>query len=421
MPPGRHSTERHTDVVTTSEQSRAGLPVEPPAPARRMRPTLTPRGRAVLRALALVVALVVLLTAWSLGRALTAPGTDSASARLAEWARNHGLGPLVTAAETVQYRLHPPKVGGAPDLRVLDGQRAAPPALTSHQGSGAGASPSATAVPVHAPLAPMVSHALRGEGVFRTVATVHGQPAEQVAYLRPDSTHTSYLAGVAWLSGSLIRLVQHPGYLDPGSHSYWTQPDRLPASERTGLIATFNSGFRLRDSRGGYYADGHTVGTLTRGAASLVVYRDGRADIGSWGSEVHRGPDVVSVRQNLQLLIDGGRVAPHLSQHVLTHWGGTVGAAYYVWRSGVGVTASGDLVYVAGDALSVRSLASLLKDAGAVRAMELDINPEWVSYMWYSPRSGAGSPVPHKLAPFVRPAHRYYSASSRDFFAVYGR
>ena len=56
-----------------------------------------------------------------------------------------------------------------------------------------------------------------------------------------------------------------------------------------------------------------------------------------------------------------------------------------------------------------------------MRAMELDINPEWVSYMWYSPRSGRGSPMPHKLAAFVRPAHRYYSASSRDFFAVYGR
>ena len=56
-----------------------------------------------------------------------------------------------------------------------------------------------------------------------------------------------------------------------------------------------------------------------------------------------------------------------------------------------------------------------------MRAMELDINPEWVSYMWYSPGSGGGSPVPHKLAAFVRPAHRYYSESSRDFFAVYGR
>jgi hypothetical protein len=407
--------------VTTDEQSRTRVPVEPARRARRFRPTLTRRGRAVLRSLALAVLLLGLVTAWSLGRALTAPGTDGASARFAEWARNHGLGPLVTVAETVQYRLHPPKVGGTPDVRVLDGQRATPPPLTSRHRSGPSAGPSTAVVPVHAPLAPMVSPALRGEGVFRTVATVHGQPAEQVAYLRPDSTHTSYLAGVAWLSGSLIRLVQHPGYLDPGTHSYWTQPDRLPASERTGLIATFNSGFRLRDSRGGYYADGHTAGTLTRGAASLVVYRDGHADIGSWGTEVHRGADVVSVRQNLQLLIDGGRVAPHLSQHVLTHWGGTVGAAYYVWRSGVGVTASGDLVYVAGDALSVRSLAELLKDAGAVRAMELDINPEWVSYMWYSPRAGAGSPVPHKLAAFVRPAHRYYSASSRDFFAVYGR
>ncbi|HEX4700103.1 MAG TPA: phosphodiester glycosidase family protein [Actinomycetes bacterium] len=405
--------------MATDEQPRTRLPLEAGPRNGRFRPTLTRRGRAVLRALALVMALLVLVTAWSLGRALTAPGTDSASARLAEWARNHRLGPLVTAAETVQYRLHQPKVGGRPDVRVLDGQRVTPPPLTSRHASGAG--PSATAVPVHAPLAPMVSHALRGEGVFRTVATVHGQPAEQVAYLRPDSSHTSYLAGVAWLSGSLIRLVQHPGYLDPGNHSYWTQPDRLPASQRTGLIATFNSGFRLQDSRGGYYADGHTVGTLTRGAASLVVYSDGHADIGSWGSDVHRGADVVSVRQNLQLLIDGGSIAPHLSQHVLTHWGGTVGAAYYVWRSGVGVTASGDLVYVAGDALSVRSLASLLKDAGAVRAMELDINPEWVSYMWYSPGSSSGGPVPHKLAAFVRPAHRYYSASSRDFFAVYGR
>jgi hypothetical protein len=391
-----------------------------PPPARGFPPTLTPRGRVVLRSLALAVVLLVLATTWSLGRALNAPGTDSTSARVAEWARNHGLGPIVTAAETVQYRLHPPKVGGTPDVRVLNGQRATPP-LTSQRGTGSAPSPSPTSVALHAPLAPLVGPALRGEGVFRPVATVHGQPAEQVAYLRPDRTHTSYLAGVAWLSGRLIRLVQHPGYLDPGKRSYWTQPDHLPASERSGLIATFNSGFRLRDSRGGYYADGHTVGSLTPGAASLVVYRDGHADIGAWGSQVHRGANVVSVRQNLQLLIDGGHVAQHLSQHVLTHWGGTVNAAYYVWRSGVGVTASGDLVYVAGDALSVHSLAALLKDAGAVRAMELDINPEWVSYMWYSPSAGTGSPVPHKLASFVRPAHRYYSASSRDFFAVYGR
>jgi hypothetical protein len=81
----------------------------------------------------------------------------------------------------------------------------------------------------------------------------------------------------------------------------------------------------------------------------------------------------------------------------------------------------GDLLYAAANDQTVESLAEILRRAGAVRAMELDINPEWVSYMWYSPRAGRGSPTPHKLAAFVRPAHRYYSASSRDFFAVYGR
>jgi hypothetical protein len=77
------------------------------------------------------------------------------------------------------------------------------------------------------------------------------------------------------------------------------------------------------------------------------------------------------------------------------------------------------MVFAAGDALSAHSLGVLLQRAGAVRAMELDINPEWISFMWYTPSSS--SPTPHKLVDFVRPADRYYSVNSRDFFAVYAR
>lgn len=368
-----------------------------------------PTTRRVLRVTAVALVLVVGVTSWSLGNALAGPSTDSRSARIAEWARNHGLGPLVTAGETLQYRLHPPKVGGAPDTRLTR--------LLERQGAAAAADPRVT---VHPPLSTMRRPALPGEGVFRTVETVHGQPAVQVAYLRPDQNHTSYLAGVAWMSGRLVRLVLHPGSQDPGSLSSWSQPDRVPPSARPGLLATFNSGFRLRDARGGYYADGHGAGSLVRGAASLVVYRDGHATVGSWGYPLHLAPDVVSVRQNLQLLVDGGRVVPDLAHHVQSTWGGTVAGAYYVWRSGIGVTSAGDLVYVAGDALSVQSLAVLLHRAGAAQAMELDINQAWISYMWYSHGSGHGA-VPHKLSAFWRPARRYFSPSSRDFFAVYGR
>ena len=353
-----------------------------------------------------VLILALASLSWSIGRTLAAPGTDTVAARLAEWGRDHGLGFAVTAAENLQYRLHPPKVGGKPTTTVLKDLSSAttPPRVA-----------------VHAPLDPLVTPALTGEGIFQVKVSVLGQPAVQVAYLRPDSSHTSYLAGVVWMSGSLLRLEQHPGFSDPGHLNLWSQPDNLPPAARSGLVATFNGGFKIKNARGGFYADGHTVGVLTPGAASLVVYKDGHADVATWGGALKLGPNIVSIRQNLSLLVDNGQLAPNLDKNVLSNWGWTLKNAHFVWRSGIGVTASGDLVFVAGDALSVRSLGNLLQRAGAVRAMELDINSEWISYMWYTPGATATSPVPNKLLTFARPADRYFKPTSRDFFAVYAR
>ncbi|MDA8355297.1 MAG: hypothetical protein M0Z95_03125, partial [Actinomycetota bacterium] len=58
------------------------------------------------------------------------------------------------------------------------------------------------------------------------------------------------------------------------------------------------------------------------------------------------------------------------------------------WRSGVGVTASGALVYVTGPALSPLQLAQLLVRAGVERGMQLDINPDWTVLATYDPPSG---------------------------------
>ncbi|MDE3108031.1 MAG: hypothetical protein KGJ42_07730, partial [Acidobacteriota bacterium] len=43
----------------------------------------------------------------------------SSMARIAEWGRQHGIGGFVTWAETEYYKLHPPKVGGAPPLNAF--------------------------------------------------------------------------------------------------------------------------------------------------------------------------------------------------------------------------------------------------------------------------------------------------------------
>jgi len=120
------------------------------------------------------------------------------------------------------------------------------------------------------------------------------------------------------------------------------------------------------------------------------------------------------VRQNLDLLVDGGRVASGLDRNIQGRWGRTLGNRLYVWRSGIGQTATGALVYVTGNRLSAQTLAELLRRAGSVRAMELDINPEWTSFIAF--------PAERNLLPDMqRSPRRYDTTSTRDFFTVLRR
>src|SRR5580693_7169425 len=69
-----------------------------------------PVGRVVLG----VVAVLVVVAGWSVGHALTVPGGGSFAERIAEWARGHELGPLVTFGEWLSYS--PPRTGGRPSV-----------------------------------------------------------------------------------------------------------------------------------------------------------------------------------------------------------------------------------------------------------------------------------------------------------------
>jgi len=150
----------------------------------------------------------------------------------------------------------------------------------------------------------------------------------------------------------------------------------------------------------------------------MVFLSNGRLDIRAWeGGPVPAG--VTAVRQNLTLLVDNGQVTDAVRNADSGAFGKTLGDTTFVWRSGVGIRTDGSIVTVHGNALSVQTLAQLLLDAGAVRAMQLDINRDWTSYIYYR-HSPAFAPV--KLtADQVRPASRYLQASTRDFVAVAAR
>jgi hypothetical protein len=249
------------------------------------------------------------------------------------------------------------------------------------------------------------------------LARKNGVPAMAVAYVRPDAQHTSYTAAVVWINQHLTRIAYHPGYQEPGGGP-WPATDSLTHAQRPGLIAAFNSAFRLQDSHGGFYGWGKTASPLQPGAASIALSNTGNIHIGAWGSEVGMTPQTQVVRQNLVEIVDHGKPAKGLASNAGDQWGATLGNVYYVWRSGIGQTRNGNLMFVTGDRLSVPTLANLMVRAGVVRGMELDINPEWTSYIMY--RTPTGKPNERNLLPDMQqPSDRYDVSSSRDFFAVY--
>ncbi len=263
---------------------------------------------------------------------------------------------------------------------------------------------------------------LAGEGAWRVLATAGGEPAIFGTYLRPDSVHTSYVSGIVSMNPRLVRFQLHPGSEDPGPGS-WHSDSFIPAGSRRGLIATFNGGFKISTSDGGFFLNGDRRGTLNPAVASIVYYRDGHIAIGLWDrGGLRMTGKVAGVRQNLHLIVTNGKVPASVDNNVETSWGATLGGAYYVWRSGIGVTRDGRIIFAYGPALDVRTLAGLLKRAGCVSAMQLDINPDWMSFMYYLPKHHPGDPTPVNLLPDqVQPPDRYYVGANRDFTAVYAR
>jgi hypothetical protein len=214
-----------------------------------------------------------------------------------------------------------------------------------------------------------------------------------------------------------VHLTLHAGSSD-GGVSGWTYGDDVSAREIHLVIAAFNGGFKLSYSNVGFMSGGHVAVALKPDLASVVTYTDGTTDVGAWQSGVPAARKrVFSVLQNQRLLVDGGAAASTAASCILACWGATIGSRTIVARSGLGVTASGRLVWAAGEALTPAALATALIREGALRAVELDINPDWVAgylYVHHPPGPSASALVTGQTGV----AGQFLAPYSRDFFAV---
>ncbi len=334
---------------------------------------------------------------------MAGPSNVSFGVRAVEWLRDNGAAGVVSDVESIYYSLNAPATGGPPLKRL------------PRVGAGAQVRVASYAPP---PIPAVITPRLPGEGQWRgTGPLVGGSAPVLVTTFRPDPNYPELVAGVAWIDHTRTRLALYPGRYEPPNDG--NQQAQVPPQLRSSLLATFNSGFKLEDSGGGFFSQGHVYAPLKDGQATLIGYGNGAIDVRTWtgGPDPGPGPGIAFVRQNLPLIVENGHLNPALSNDSL--WGATLGNAVRVWRSGLGVDAHGNLIYAAADIQTAESLAQILQDAGAVRAMELDINYEWTTFNFYGV-FGAGEPA--KLLPGMsRPATRYLSPDDRDFFAVYAR
>ena len=405
------ATERHPGS-TRSRSSRRDRRARRTRAERRRR-------RRITAAVFLVLALIAVGPTISFVSALRAPGSATSSEKAVEWLRDHGMSPVVNRAEAWWFSQHPPKTGGAPDRTIA--APSAPTAPATNTPTTVGQTQSRTPKPTD--VSSPASSPLANEGVWQPAGPlVGGVPSMYTTQIRPDAVHTSLLEGLAWMDPKLLRFDLHPGRQEPGGT--WESRAQVPPDERLALVAAFNGGFRMTDSAGGFYLDRREQVPLRDGAASLVISVDGTATVGQWGRDVQMGPDVVAVRQNLRLIVDGGQPVPGLDDNANGAWGKTLGNKVLVWRSGVCVDANGAIVYGYGDGMGARSLAEMLQRAGCVRGMELDINPAWTSFNLFAP-ARAGDPTSvtgSKLLPEQRKdGNRYLSDDTRDFVAVLAR
>ncbi len=379
------------------------------------RPLRTPPGRRVRRVLLAACAVALLPALISYVATMLQPSNSSLGIRSVEWLRDHGAAGLVTEVESIYYSLEAPAKGG-PALHAL------PKVGVSAAGAGTSAAGAGSTPVVDRPprIRPLAYPALPGEGMWRPAQageSTNDPPLLLTTFRSDPSEYPRLVAGVAWINTSRTSVSLYAGREQPSVELPSRGPLEVPPRDRGRLLATFNSGFKLADANGGWALDGHTYAPMRDGQATLVRYADGRYDVIDWRGGARVGSEVVFARQNLPLIVSEGRPNPNLSDG--PEWGATLGNAVQVWRSGVGIDRHGNLIYAAANDQTVGSLAAILIHAGAVRAMELDINSYWISFNAYA-LPGARDPF-KLLEETERPAERYLTPDDRDFFAVYQR
>lgn len=270
------------------------------------------------------------------------------------------------------------------------------------------------------PLTVASSAASPGEGVWREIPIGQFPGSVVIAdtFIKPDPARPYAFVTLVQMDMSKLRLWSVAGTQEPGGKVGKPGPGVVPQSvqKQGSLIAAFDGGFQYRDGQYGMIVGSTTYLPLKDNLATLIGYDNGRVAIVKYHGQ-NFGNAVSFIRQNCPMLIENGVVETESNAN-RNLWGRTITSNIYTWRSGIGVTAKGNLIFAIGNSLVPSTLAAALASAGAVNAMQLDINPYWVRFDVFNNYSNGVYSHSGVMNGVYDGSYNYLHGYQKDFFYV---
>ena len=263
---------------------------------------------------------------------------------------------------------------------------------------------------------------LAGEGIWHNIPLSALPDKEVMAYtfVRPDPSRTFAITSIVKIDTSTLALGSVAGKVEPGGPVGKYGSGKVPIDlVNTGsLIAAFDGGFQYKDGAYGMIVGDTTYLPLKDNMGTIVGYKDGTVKILNYNTGENLGNNISFIRQNGPMLIKDGSVMVTDPDSIKV-WGRVIGTDTFTWRSGIGITSDGDILFAAGNNLNPLTLAEALRMAGAINAIQLDINPYWVRFNIFNSK-GSGQYDSYPLNQEMQDGSKeYLNGYQKDFFYVY--
>lgn len=276
---------------------------------------------------------------------------------------------------------------------------------------------------------PVYKRRLPGEGTWRPaqpkfVKTHKGAPpAFYRSVTRPDGARPYVKVELFAMDMRQLQLHMVGGHEDPKSTTGSTGTGQIPRRPEilNRLVAAFNGAFKTEHGEYGMIVERDVLLPPKPTSATAASLEDGTTVMGSWPEDFAVPEQLVSLRQNMDPVVENGVVNPR--RRYL--WGFTLDediTKMHTIRSGICLSDKGYLVYAWGEDLTAQTLGTAMDVAGCVYGMHLDMNPFHTSFIYYdfehAEKEGERPKYQAEVAlkEMRYSPHRYVNGAPKDFF-----